>query len=74
MYKTILIPVSGKNGLERAKSALNHAKNLACGDIVLLHIFFFFFLIVGGEAQSKFVGEQKARGQTLLNTVVAEGD
>ena len=28
MYKTILIPVSGKNGLDRAKSALNHAKTL----------------------------------------------
>ena len=52
MYKTILIPVSGKNGLDRTKSALNHAKNLACGDIVLLHIFEPLPQIVGGEAHA----------------------
>ncbi|MGV7003628.1 universal stress protein [Desulfovibrio sp. QI0442] len=72
MYKTILIPVSGKNGLSRAKSALNHAKNLACGDIVLLHIFEPLPQIVGGEAHAELLAEQKAKGQTLLNTVVAE--
>ena len=72
MYKTILIPVSGKNGLDRAKSALNHAKNLACGDIVLLHIFEPLPQIVGGEAHAELLAEQKAKGQTLLNTVAAE--
>ena len=72
MYKTILIPVSGKNGLSRAKSALSHAKNLASGDIVLLHIFEPLPQIVGGEAHAELLAEQKAKGQTLLNTVVAE--
>jgi len=72
MYKTILIPVSGKNGLDRAKSALNHAKNLACGDIVLLNIFEPLPQIVGGEAHAELLAEQKAKGQTLLNTVAAE--
>ena len=72
MYKTILIPVSGKNGLSRAKSALSHAKKLASGDIVLLHIFEPLPQIVGGEAHAELLAEQKAKGQTLLNTVVAE--
>lgn len=72
MYKTILIPVSGKNGLSRAKSALSHAKKLASGDIVLLHIFEPLPQIVGGEAHAELLAEQKAKGQTLLNTVLAE--
>ena len=72
MYKTILIPVSGKNGLSRAKSALSHAKKLASGDIVLLHIFEPLPQIVGGEAHAELLAEQKAKGQTLLNTVIAE--
>ena len=72
MYKTILIPVSGKNGLSRAKSALSHAKKLASGDIVLLHIFEPLPQIVGGEAHAELLAEQKAKGQTLLNPVLAE--
>ncbi|MGV6995189.1 universal stress protein [Desulfovibrio sp. QI0430] len=72
MYKTILIPVSGKNGLSRAKSALSHAKKLASDAIVLLHIFEPLPQIVGGEAHAELLAEQKAKGQTLLNTVVAE--
>ena len=72
MYKTILIPVSGKNGFSRAKSALSHAKNLACGDIVLLHVFDPLPQNVGGEAHAELLAEQKAKGQTLLNSVAAE--
>ena len=74
MYKTILIPVSGKNGLSRAKSALSHAKKLASGDIVLLHIFEPLPQIVGGEAHAELLAEQKAKGQTLLNTVMADSN
>ena len=72
MYKTTIIPVSGKNGLSRAKIALKHAKEVANGDIVLLHVFEPLPQIVGGEAHAELLAEQKAKGQTLLNTVLAE--
>lgn len=72
MYKTVLIPVSGKNGLTRAKAALTHARSLANGDIVLLHVFEPLPQIVGGAAHAELLAEQKAKGQTLLNTVMAD--
>ena len=72
MYKTVLIHVSGRNGLTRAKAALAHARSLANGDIVLLHVFFFLSQIVGGAAHAELLAEQKAKGQTLLNTVMAD--
>ena len=74
MYKTILIPVSGKNGLARAKTTLTHARRLSCEEIVLLHIFDPLPLIVGGEAHAELLAEQKAKGQTLLNTVMADSN
>ena len=74
MYKTVLIPVSGKNGLVRAKAALAHARRLSCGDIVLLHVFEPLPQIVGGEAHAELLAEQKAKGQTLLNTVMADSN
>ena len=74
MYKTVLIPVSGKNGLVRAKAALAHARRLSCGDIVLLHVFEPLPQIVGGEAHVELLAEQKAKGQTLLNTVMADSN
>ena len=74
MYKTVLIPVSGKNGLARAKTTLTHARRLSCEEIVLLHIFNPLPLIVGGEAHAELVAEQKAKGQTLLNTVMADSE
>ena len=74
MYKTVLIPVSGQNGLVRAKAALAHAHRLSCGDIVLLHVFEPLPQIVGGEAHAELLAEQKARGQTLLNTVMADAN
>ena len=74
MYKTVLIPVSGKNGLVRAKTTLTHARRLSCEEIVLLHIFDPLPLIVGGEAHAELVAEQKAKGQTLLNTVMADSE
>ena len=74
MYKTVLIPVSGKNGLARAKTTLTHARRLSCEEIVLLHIFDPLPLIVGGEAHAELVAEQKAKGQTLLNTVMADSE
>ena len=74
MYKTVLIPVGGKNGLARAKTALTHAHSLASEDIVLLHIFEPLPQIVGGEAHVELLAEQKAKGQTLLNTVMADSD
>lgn len=74
MYKTVLIPVSGKNGLVRAKAALAHAHRLSCGDIVLLHVFEPLPQIVGGEAHAELLAEQKAKGQTLLNTVMADSN
>ena len=74
MYKTVLIPVSGKNGLVRAKTTLTHARRLSCEEIVLLHIFDPLPLIVGGEAHAELLAEQKAKGQTLLNTVMADSD
>ena len=74
MYKTVLIPVSGKNGLARAKAALTHARNLASEDIVLLHVFEPLPQIVGGAAHAELLAEQKAKGQTLLNTVLADHD
>lgn len=72
MYKTILIPVSDKNGLGRAKAALAHARNFSGAEIVLLHVFEPLPQIVGGAAHAELLAEQKAKGQTLLNTVVAE--
>lgn len=72
MYKTVLIPVSGKNGLERAKKALAHARCLASGDIVLLHVFDPLPQIVGGEAHAELLAEQKAKGQTLHGSVMAD--
>ena len=72
MYKTILIPVSGKNGLVRAKASLAHARRLSCGEIVLLHVFEPLPQIVGGAAHAELLAEQKAKGQTLLNTVMAD--
>ena len=74
MYKTVLIPVSGKNGLVRAKATLAHAHRLSCGDIVLLHVFEPLPQIVGGEAHAELLAEQKAKGQTLLNTVMADSN
>ena len=74
MYKTVLIPVSGKNGLVRAKAALAHARRHSCGDIVLLHVFEPLPQIVGGEAHAELLAEQKAKGQTLLNTVMADSN
>ncbi|MTJ92095.1 MAG: universal stress protein [Desulfovibrio sp.] len=74
MYKTVLIPVSGKNGLTRAKTALTHAHSLASGDIVLLHVFEPLPQIVGGEAHAELLAEQKAKGQTLLNSVMADSN
>ena len=74
MYKTVLIPVSGKNGLVRARAALTHARSLSCGDIVLLHVFEPLPQIVGGEAHAELLAEQKAKGQTLLNTVMADSN
>jgi nucleotide-binding universal stress UspA family protein len=74
MYKTVLIPVSGKNGLTRAKTALTHARSLASGDIVLLHVFEPLPQIVGGEAHAELLAEQKAKGQTLLNSVMADSN
>ena len=74
MYKTILIPVSGKNGLVRAKASLAHARRLSCGEIVLLHVFEPLPQIVGGEAHAELLAERKATGQTLLNTVMADCD
>lgn len=74
MYKTVLIPVSGKNGLARAKTALTHARSLASGNIVLLHVFSPLPQLVGGEAHAELLAEQKAKGQTLLNTVLADFD
>ena len=74
MYKTVLIPVSGKNGLARAKTTLTHARRLSCEEIVLLHIFDPLPLIVGGEAHAELLAEQKAKGQTLLNTVMADSE
>ena len=74
MYKTVLIPVSGKNGLVRAKTTLTHARRLSCEEIVLLHIFDPLPLIVGGEAHAELLAEQKAKGQTLLNTVMADSE
>ena len=74
MYKTVLIPVSGKNGLARAKTTLTHARRLSCEEIVLLHIFDPLPQIVGGEAHAELVAEQKAKGQTLLNTVMADSE
>ena len=74
MYKTILIPVSGKNGLVRAKASLAHARRLSCGEIVLLHVFEPLPQIVGGEAHAELLAERKATGQTLLNTVMADSN
>lgn len=74
MYKTVLIPVSGKNGLARAKTALAHARSLASGDIVLLHVFEPLPQIVGGEAHAELLAEQKAKGQTLLGSVLADSN
>ena len=74
MYKTVLIPVSGKNGLVRAKTTLTHARRLSCEEIVLLHIFDPLPQIVGGEAHAELLAEQKAKGQTLLNTVISDSD
>ena len=74
MYKTVLIPVSGKNGLARAKTTLTHARRLSCEEIVLLHIFDPLPQIVGGEAHAELLAEQKAKGQTLLNTVMADSE
>ena len=74
MYKTVLIPVSGKNGLVRAKTTLTHARRLSCEEIVLLHIFDPLPQIVGGEAHAELLAEQKAKGQTLLNTVMADSE
>ena len=74
MYKTVLIPVSGKNGLARAKAALTHARSLANGDIVLLHVFEPLPQIVGGEAHAELLAEQKAKGQTLLGSVLADSN
>ena len=71
MYKTILIPVGGKNGLERAKTAMAHARAITCDSFVLLHIFEPLPQIVGGEAHAELLAEQKAAGQTLLNSVLA---
>ncbi|MBO6171535.1 MAG: universal stress protein [Desulfovibrio sp.] len=72
MYKTILIPVSGRNGLSRAQTALRSALPLAQGDIVLLHIFDPISLIVGGKDHTDLLANAKAKGQTLLNTIGAE--
>ena len=69
MYKTILIPISGKNGLTRAQVALKHALSLSDGTFVLLNTFEPLPQIVGGEAHAELLAEQKAKGQTLLNTV-----
>ena len=74
MYKTVLIPVSGKNGLARTKTALTHARRLSCGEIILLHVFEPLPQIVGGEAHAELLAEQQAKGQTLLNTVLADSD
>ena len=74
MYKTILIPVSGKNGLVRAKASLAHARRLSCGEIVLLHVFEPLPQIVGGDAHAELLAPRLAPGQSLLHTVMGDCD
>lgn len=71
MYKTILVPVSSKNGLARAQACLRHAMPLVEGDIVLLHVFEPIPLVVGGDAHAELLADKTAEGHTLLNSVTA---
>ena len=69
MYQTILIPVSGKNGLSRTQTVLQSALPLARGSIMLVHIFEPISLIVGGQNHASLLADAKAKGQTLLHTI-----
>ena len=71
MYKTILVPISRKNGLARAHICLRHAELLADGDIVLLHVIEPVPQMVGGAAHAELLADKTAGGHTLLNAVTA---
>lgn len=72
MYKKVLLPVSGKFRGERGRKALDKARELCQGEIILLHVTEPIAQIVGGEQREELEGQHMAQGLLVLSPIIEE--
>lgn len=70
MYKRVLLPVSNDPMSKRALKALNKAKHVCDGEIILLHVTEPVAQTVGGEAREELQNQHKQEGLMALGPVV----
>jgi len=70
MYKKAILPVSGEDHCKRAFIALEKARQVCDGEIVLLHVTEPVAQTVGGEAREELQREKAAQGLLALSPVI----
>lgn len=70
MYKKVLIPVSGDTHGHRAMIALEKARQLCDGELIILHVTDQIPQTVGGDAREELKREASAQGLLVLTPLI----
>lgn len=70
MYKKVLVPVSGEERCHRAMRALEKARQLCDGELIILHVTEPIPQTVGGDAREQLIKEAKAQGILALTPII----
>lgn len=70
MYKKVLLPVSGETRGQRAAIALQKAKELCDGELIILHVTETIPQTVGGDAREELARESHSQGMLVLTPII----